>query len=199
MSENSNKTITLDYKFKKRDIGIPSNYKELEDEFLKAFNENKNSIFEFSYLDEDDTELSINKNDPISDFLVCIRTILDSDSPLIKVTLKKEAPSNNNNNSNNKPKEENSDQIIENNESEIKGNTNGDNANNNKNGDKSIQYRLTGDSIRSSTDINFENYDNDKEKEGGDKNIVNPYQISYPISKENKDEKKDENNFDKYK
>ena len=90
--------ITIIYKSRKKNILTPSNYNELLTSFLEAFDENKNSIFEFNYIDEeeeyDDEEDSriVIRGDTISDFNVSINEVLKKTKPYIYATLIKEGP-----------------------------------------------------------------------------------------------------------
>ena len=77
--------IFLIYNNEKRNIKIPNNYSELQNIFLKEFNEDINKIFSFSYL------LYIDKE---SDFSYIMNQIKEKSNSLIYVSLEKEKKEN---------------------------------------------------------------------------------------------------------
>ena len=55
--------ITLSYKEKERKISIPSNYTDLKESFLSAFEEDEKGAFSFSYKDAQKDEIMIEEED----------------------------------------------------------------------------------------------------------------------------------------
>jgi len=80
--------ISLIYNNIKRNIKIPNNYLELQNLFLKEFNENKNNKFSFSYISYIDKE---------SDFTNIMKQIKEKSNSLIYVSLENKIEDNINN------------------------------------------------------------------------------------------------------